>query len=51
VDAKPADEELLESYHPGDLAAVEFYRGASGPAEFGINTCGLVLVWTKFYLH
>jgi hypothetical protein len=53
LDANPADEEVLESYRPGDLAAVEFYAGGAGPAEFWRpgQTCGVVLVWTKFYLR
>jgi hypothetical protein len=53
LDGSPADEELLESYRPGDLAAVEFYAGGGAPAEFVRpgQTCGVVLVWTKFYLR
>jgi hypothetical protein len=53
LDAIPANQEVLESYHPGDLAAVEFYPRGLAPAEFARpgQSCGVVLVWTKFYLR
>lgn len=31
---------------PGDLEAVEVYRGAELPSRFGTTSCGAVLIWT-----
>jgi len=30
-----------------DLEAVEVYNGASLPVEFGANSCGAIVVWTR----
>lgn len=32
---------------PLDLEAVEVYHGASLPVEFGSNSCGAILAWTR----
>lgn len=32
---------------PMDLEAVEIYHGASLPVEFGSNSCGAVVAWTR----
>lgn len=37
-------------FHPGDIAAIEVYDGASNiPPEYksGSSTCGVVVIWTK----
>jgi hypothetical protein len=53
LDGSRADPQILDSYRPADLAAVEFYPGLGAPAEFwrGGQTCGVVLLWTKLYLR
>jgi hypothetical protein len=33
--------------HPMDLAAVEVYRGATLPLQFGSSSCGAVIAWTR----
>ena len=30
-----------------DLEAVEVYHGASLPVQFGANSCGAIVVWTR----
>lgn len=38
----------LDSYvHPQDLEAVEIYRGADVPVQFGVNVCAVIVAWTR----
>ena len=32
---------------PRDVDAVEVYHGFELPVEFGVNSCGGILVWTR----
>jgi hypothetical protein len=49
VDGIPllTEEGMDDILRPLDLEAIEVYRGASLPVEFGSNPCGAILVWTK----
>lgn len=37
----------VDFFPPGDLEAIEVYRGVELPAAFGANNCGAVLFWTR----
>ena len=32
---------------PSDVEAVEIYHGTYVPVEFGVNSCGAIVVWTR----
>jgi len=42
-----ADPELDLFVQPADVEAVEIYHSPNVPVEFGINTCGAIVVWTR----
>jgi hypothetical protein len=50
VDGIKADLEVLESFRPSDLIALEVYPGSQAPMRY-VNpwsTCGVVLAWTRY---
>lgn len=51
IDGIPSTWDLLSSYEPKDIAAVEVYpRASTVPLQYQnvASTCGMVLVWTKY---
>ena len=42
-----ADPELDLFVQPADVEAVEIYHSPNVPVEFGMNTCGAIVVWTR----
>lgn len=51
IDGIPSTWDLLASYEPKDIAAVEVYpRASSVPLQYQnvASTCGMVLVWTTY---
>lgn len=51
IDGLPSTWDLLSSYEPKDIAAVEVYpRVSTVPLQYRnvASTCGMVLVWTKY---
>jgi carboxypeptidase family protein len=51
IDGIPSTWDLLSSYEPKDIAAVEVYpRASTVPLQYQnvSSTCGMVLVWTKY---
>jgi len=41
------DRDLDQVLPPMDVEAVEVYKGPQMPAEFGGNSCGAIVVWTR----
>lgn len=42
-----SDPELDFFLQPSDVEAVEIYHGTYVPVEFGVNSCGAIVVWTR----
>ena len=47
VDGLPSIDTDLDQFPPNWIEAMEVYHGIDTPTEYGVNSCGVVLIWTR----